>query len=189
MHIEAKLIVSLLDGCLKDIEVEYENSLCRVTARKNIQGLEVHGKALDEVKQGSVIQLRRWLAKKLVDEGLVEFYDPKVDMNYISQLIWREKRSPAELQEVPRNFYQELRECINELYSKDREKAEELRRKLVDIVSIRLSKVISCVSKRMKPDVGFKMLPEEEVLFNILLAIVNAWVSRICMIDSQGDVG
>ncbi|MEM2910763.1 MAG: hypothetical protein QXO01_06855 [Nitrososphaerota archaeon] len=176
----ADLRLSFFDELLKEVEVEYMNSYCKIVLLRDVPRLEVMGVTMENLKQGSVLQLRRWVADKLVELGVAKWAELTVDLNYLSQLMWKERNNTIDLQEVPRHFYMETKRLIEETSKVSKERAEEIKRKLMDIASLRLLKLFSYVVKRIKPAAASKMTPEESILFEATMKLVNEWLSHVC---------
>ncbi|MCL7388102.1 MAG: DNA replication complex GINS family protein [Thaumarchaeota archaeon] len=178
MNIDTEL--STLSESLKEVELEYLNAYCKVVLLKDVPRLEVAGITMENLKQGNVLQLRKWAADKLVEAGVAKRADLTVDLNYLSQLLWKEKNNVTELQEVPKYFYMDAKRLIEEVSKASKEKAEEVRRRLMDIVSLRLLKLFSYAAKRIKPATIDRMTPEENILFELVMGLVNEWMSHVC---------
>ena len=91
-----------------------------------------------------------------------------LDLKTVLQLKWKERNEPGELQPLPAYFYLRARQ---ELSKGDGEILQHLR----DIYSLRLSKIMSFAAKRTPASMIENLTPEEEVLYENLLGIVNAW--------------
>ncbi len=171
---------SPLGELLREVEFEYMNTYCKVVLLKDVPRLEVAGITMENLKQGNVLQLRKWAADKLVEMGMAKWAEPIVDLNYLSQLLWKEKNNVTELQEVPRYFDMEVKRLIDEASKTSKEKADEIRRRLMDIISLRLLKLLSYAAKRIRPATINRMTPEESMLFEFVMKLVNDWVSHVC---------
>lgn len=174
------LELSPLGDLLREVELEYMNTYCKVVLLKDVPRLEVAGIIMENLKQGNVLQLRRWAADKLVEMGVAKWTDSVVDLNYLSQLLWKEKNNVIELQEVPKYFYMEVKSLIDEVSKTSKEKADEIRRRLMDIISLRLLKLLSYAAKRIRPATINRMTPEESMLFELVMRLVNEWISHVC---------
>jgi len=172
--------LSPLSESLKEIELEYLNAYCKVVLLKDVPRLEVAGTIMENLKQGNVLQLRRWAAEKLVEAGVAKRAELMVDLNYLSQLLWKEKNNVTELQEIPKYFYMDAKRLIEETSKASKEKADEVRRRLMDIISLRLLKLFSYAAKRIRPATINRMTPEESVLFELIVGLVNEWISHVC---------
>ncbi|PUA31190.1 MAG: hypothetical protein B9J98_07265 [Candidatus Terraquivivens tikiterensis] len=183
------LWLSSLGDLLREVEVEYMNSYCKVVLLRDVPRLEVMGTTIENLKQGNVLQLRKWVADKLVEMGVARFLELSVDTNYLSQLLWRERNNTADLQEVPKYFYMETRRLIEEASRVSKERAEEIRRRLMDIASLRLLKLLSYAAKRVRPATASRMTPEESLLFEQVIRLVNEWLSYVCPAQQGEDAG
>jgi DNA replication initiation complex subunit (GINS family) len=74
----------------------------------------------------------------------------------------------------------DAKRLIEEVSKASKEKAEEVRRRLMDIVSLRLLKLFSYAAKRIKPATIDRMTPEENILFELVMGLVNEWMSHVC---------
>ncbi len=168
-----------LSELLKEVEFEYMNAYCKVVLLKDVPRLEVPGAVMENLKQGNVLQLRRWVANKLVEAGIAKWAETTIDLNYLSQLLWKEKNI-AEIQELPKYFYMEVKSLIEETSKTNKEKADEIRRKLMDIISLRLLKLFSYAAKRVKLATSDRMTSEENILFELVMRLINEWVYHVC---------
>ena len=153
---------------LKMLEVEFENSLEEILLLKDIQRISLPSGALEDLKAGASLRIYRWAARKLIEKGLAKPAEGFLDLKTVLQLKWKERNEPGELQPLPAYFYLRARQ---ELSKGDSEILQHLR----DIYSLRLSKIMSFAAKRTPASMIENLTPEEEVLYENLLGIVNAW--------------
>jgi hypothetical protein len=157
-----------LRHALRSVEVEFENSLEEVILLKDVQKLVLPSGALTGLKAGSSLRVYHWVAEKLFERELAKPAEDLLDMKAVLQLRWKEKSNPAELQPLPRYFYLKVRRIASGGGS-------ELMMHLGDIYSLRLAKIMSFAAKRIPASMVRNLTVEEEVFYEQLLGLVNAW--------------
>ena len=178
MEMTVQTIVDEFKQALKRVEVEYRNSLDKVSMLKDVQKLSLPTGSIENIRAGSSLRVYHWIADKLVEKGLAKPEEDVVDLKSILQLRWKEKNNPTELQDLPRYFYLKIKEHVGK---RDSEVIPHLK----DIYSLRLSKIMSLASKRVSKSAVENLTAEEKVLYECLLRIVDAWYEFI----DPGDEG
>lgn len=162
---------------IKDIEMEYLNSFIKIVLIRNIPYLEVNNEVYNDLKQGTVLNVRRWIGEKLIEAKVAKYEEDKIDINYLRQLEWKERNIINEVQEVPKYFYLMVKEKMK--YCSEEEKRE-FYNIIQDIISLRLAKLIRIA---MMPtsirDIDKKISIEEEILFEALKSIIENWKKAI----------
>ncbi len=165
---EDMLVTGLRDR-LEELRLEYLNSTTRITFTRDIPKLIVSGQVFEDVKKGSIIYVKQWLAQRLVEMNVAEWADKPPSLQQLMQLEWREKNNPLELQSLPRYFYMESKRAAS--ISGD----ERIREMVKDIMTLRMAKIIQFAVKKMKSEVAKKLTPEEELLYNYVSRLVEEW--------------
>ncbi|MCS7125935.1 MAG: DNA replication complex GINS family protein [Aigarchaeota archaeon] len=170
MSIEA--VVEEFKKLLKTIEVEYENSEKKVTLTRDIQRLVLPGQVFENLRKGTVLSVAKWAASRLHEAGVIEYGERTLDMKSLVQLEWKEKNNPGELQEVPRYFYLMIKEEEAKLDST-------LRSIVVDIISLRMHKILGFAAKRVDVSLVENLSREEEALYKAVKNLIDAWLRYV----------
>ncbi|MEM3508420.1 MAG: hypothetical protein QXN52_03900 [Nitrososphaerota archaeon] len=158
---------------IKDIEMEYLNSFIKIVLIRNIPYLEINNEVYNDLKQGTVLNVRRWIGEKLIEAKVAKYEEDKIDINYLRQLEWKERNIINEVQEVPKYFYLMIREKMK--YCNEEEK-KEFYNIIQDIISLRLAKLIRiAIMPTSIRDIDKKISIEEEILFEALKSIIENW--------------
>jgi hypothetical protein len=162
---------------IKDIEIEYLNSFIKIVLIRNIPYLEINSEVYNDLKQGTVLNVRRWVGEKLIEAKVAKYEEDKIDINYLRQLEWKERNIINEVQEVPKYFYLMVKEKMK--YCNEEEKRE-LYNIIQDIISLRLAKLIRIATMPASiRDIDKKISIEEEVLFEVLKSIIENWKKEV----------
>ncbi|MEM2986938.1 MAG: hypothetical protein QXV60_02450 [Nitrososphaerota archaeon] len=158
---------------IKDIEMEYLNSFIKIVLIRNIPYLEINNEVYNDLKQGTVLNVRRWIGEKLIEAKVAKYEEDKIDINYLRQLEWKERNIINEVQEVPKYFYSMIKEKMK--YCNEEEK-KEFYNIIQDIISLRLAKMIRiAIMPTSIRDIDKKISIEEEILFEALKSIIENW--------------
>ncbi|MEM1574384.1 MAG: hypothetical protein QXF09_02230 [Nitrososphaerota archaeon] len=162
---------------IKDIEMEYLNSFIKIVLIRNIPYLEINNEVYNDLKQGTVLNVRRWIGEKLIEAKVAKYEEDKIDINYLRQLEWKERNIINEVQEVPKYFYLMVKEKMK--YCNEEEKRE-FYNIMQDIISLRLAKLIRIATMPTTiRDIDKKISIEEEVLFEVLKCIIENWKKEV----------
>jgi hypothetical protein len=163
---------------IKDIEIEYLNSFIKIVLIRNIPYLEINSEVYNDLKQGTVLNVRRWVGEKLIEAKVAKYEEDKIDINYLRQLEWKERNIINEVQEVPKYFYLMVKEKMK--YCNEEEEKRELYNIIQDIISLRLAKLIRIATMPASiRDIDKKISIEEEVLFKVLKSIIENWKNEV----------
>lgn len=135
---------------------------------------------------GAVVEVPRWLASILEEEGYVKVLDSQgLDIQGLSRLSWREERSPS-LIEVDSLLYPKIRELLERLEEEASTniEAHSVKRqaevKVLDIVRCRLQKLIQAAASPSVPrGLVESLTPEERMLYEEIRWIIERWTSRV----------
>jgi hypothetical protein len=162
---------------IKDIEMEYLNSFIKIVLIRNIPYLEINNEVYNDLKQGTVLNVRRWIGEKLIEAKVAKYEEDKIDINYLRQIEWKERNIINEVQEVPKYFYLMIKEKMK--YCNEEEK-KEFYNIMQDIISLRLAKLIRiAIIPASIRDIEKKISIEEEILFEALKSLIENWKKAI----------
>jgi len=116
--------------------------------------------------------ISKWAAAKLYEAGIVEYGDKVIDLKNLIQLEWKEKNNPGELQELPRYFYLMIREDVDKL-------DQNIKNIIVDIISLRLNKILGFASKRIDASLVENLTREEALLYETIRSLIDEWLKSV----------
>ncbi|MEB3756434.1 MAG: DNA replication complex GINS family protein [Desulfurococcales archaeon] len=168
---------------LRLLERDYELEPVRVLVLKEAEVPTPSGVVV--IQRGEELDLPRWQARKLRDNGVVEIKEAEIGAEEIARVHFTEvhSRGAIQLAQLPPRFYLKVREYIESLNKaikenpspslfNDRANTEKL---LADIVDRRLNKIVRLVVAGGDDSVLDKMTPEEKILYKTLLEILKTW--------------
>mgnify|MGYP000048598345 CR=1 FL=1 len=159
----------------------------RINITRDIQRLVVAGKVYEELRQGETLNVPYWAAAKLVETGLAQYSDKILDAALLAQIAWRERRSVAELTELPSKFYSEARRLLRRLRDSQPESVRIIERNLWDIVSMRISKLLSYASKNIPIDRIKNISEEEAALYLEVKKLLDRWLQGVGVVGGVND--
>jgi len=163
----------------EDLLLVQELSEYGVRVTQDIAQLTVAGGRYRDLQRGSQLSLPMWAAEILIDAGLAEPLEGRIDVQRMVQLLWRERRSLTELVELPPKIYHVLRLSTSRPSGVDPETVKTVRLYFKDLVSLRLSKLIGYASKGVDPDLVQRMTDEERELYLRLRDVIGVWLSSL----------
>lgn len=159
--------------------IEQLVSQVRVKLTRDIAWLKVGGRELADLRQGSQVTLPLWAMEKLWESGLAEPVGGVIDLSKMTQILWRERRSPVELVELPENFYYNAVSALTSLREKDPESHKTLLQAYRDIVSLRMAKLLAFALRGLDPSLIRNMAEEEKELYMRVKGAVESWIESI----------
>lgn len=170
MGVEA--IVELFRKQLELVKLEYDNAEKKVVLLKDVQKLALPGQVFENLRRGTTLMISKWAAARLHEAGIVEYGDKIIDLKSLIQLEWKEKNNPGELQELPRYFYLMIKEDCDKL-------DQNIKNIIVDIISLRLNKILGLASKRIDTSLVENLTREEGLLYDVIRSIIDEWLRSI----------
>lgn len=165
----------------------YDMERVRVKVIKKIPEIKVGDEVLGPLDQDQEVEVERWIARVLREEGYVEIIDERsVDLSFISKVAWKESRTD-QLVPLEPTFYVKVRKYLKTLNEKAKVNPETLNEKrsvevrLTDIVNCRTQKIVSLALTGAQPprEVFDRLTPEEKILFNELRGLITRWRQTI----------
>ncbi|MEM4274253.1 MAG: hypothetical protein QW420_07855 [Candidatus Caldarchaeum sp.] len=170
-----------LRDVVEENRVENLHSMVKVMLTVDVPRLSYAGRSLEDLKKGTVLNVWRWVADVLVARRCAEYVSKQSLANQLLQIEWREKNNPGELQPLQKHFYVELlREGVQDDY---------VVKKLRDILTMRMMKIVSIAAKRLDGEIVRRMTPEEEALYKAVYRVVDEWLKAIGSGEGGGDGG
>lgn len=151
--------------------LDYLHSMTKIILTVDLPRLNFGGKTYENLQKGNVLNVWHWVAETLVSNGYAEYASKPSLANQLMQVEWREKNNPLELQPLPKHFYPETSEAVV--------LDEYLEKKLHDIITMRMMKIVSLAAKRLDGDIAPRTTPEEEFLYRKVFNIVDEWMKTV----------
>ena len=177
---------------LNDIQYKFKLSTVKVTAKENLVQIQIEDYSIPNVSSGDTVDLPVWVASVLQERNLVEFNEDSLDVE-IFRLINRERiqKTPA-LSEIKNDFYFKLNAFLTNSKTNLKKNPEfknehdKLYNSALDLVNIRIKKIVSLASLSTHPeDLTIKLTPEEQFLFNDIKSTIAQW--RNLLISDSND--
>ncbi|MCS6784348.1 MAG: hypothetical protein RMI43_01730 [Candidatus Caldarchaeum sp.] len=166
------------DEAVAENRLDYLHATTKIVLTADVQRLSFGGKTYEDLKKGTVLNVWNWVAEVLVSKGYAEHAPRPSLANQLMQVEWREKNNPADLQPLPKHFYAEVSSnIVADDYAA---------KKFMDIVTMRMMKIVSIAAKRLEGEIVRKMTPEEEVLYRNVFRVVDDWVRAV--LSGRGGV-
>ncbi|MCD6088239.1 DNA replication complex GINS family protein [Candidatus Bathyarchaeota archaeon] len=173
---------------IEDADYLFENKPSRVIALRSSPKIELAGFTVGPFEEGNEYEVRRWVAERLEEEGIVRLReDEELSSSTLYPILHRERIQPlSSLSSLPEDFYPRLRRILESLKKASRLSPDKMREYEYvenlskDIVSCRLKKIVSLASTlSQRSQLVRNLTPEETALYNELTRIINEWRSRI----------
>ncbi|MEM2214362.1 MAG: hypothetical protein QXD66_02785 [Candidatus Nezhaarchaeales archaeon] len=168
-------------------ELFYDVEKVRVKVIKKVPEIKVGDEVLGPLDQNQEVEVERWIARVLKEEGYVDIIDERsVDLSLISKIAWKEVRTD-QLVPLEPTFYVKARKYLKILNEKAKVNPEALNEKravevkLTDVVNCRVQKIVSLALTGTQPprEVLDRLTPEEKVLFNEVRRLISRWRQAI----------
>jgi DNA replication factor GINS len=117
-------------------------------------------------KEGDIGSVKRWIAKILTQEKLVEIQDTETS-SYVSRALNRERISkPHDVSKIEANFYVRINDYLGSLKERDR---ENLMISVNSFVAARLEKIVKiAAASPLSAEMEEKLSAEERCLYNLV---------------------
>ncbi|MEM0440839.1 MAG: hypothetical protein QXF45_04625 [Candidatus Caldarchaeum sp.] len=150
--------------------LDYLHSVSKIVLTTEIPTLSFAGKNFEDLKRGVVLNVWNWVADVLVSHGFAEYVSKPSLSTQLMQVEWREKTNPSDLQPLPKHFYAEMSRSADDEY---------IQKRLLDVATMRMMKVMMLAAKRLEGDVLRKLTPEEEALYRLVFKVVDEWMRAV----------
>ncbi|ALL01681.1 GINS complex protein [Pyrodictium delaneyi] len=179
------MLKSKLELLLKISEMEYKLRPVRVMIVRDDKPLTLDGQRI-ELQKGIEIEVPYWLARALTHEGIAEVTESPINIEDIARVHFSvlSARTPAELEPLPQNFYQDVKEFIRSLEDRVRrelnpillEEKQKALQYLLEIVDKRLLIMLQSLrSPTSMAEISSKLAPEESALLDTLYKTIELW--------------
>ena len=174
-----------LELLLRMIEIEYKLRPVRIMIIRDEKPLTVDGQRI-ELQKGIEIEVPYWLAQTLISEGIADMVESPISIEDIARVHFSalSARTPAELEPLPQNFYQNAKEFIKSLEDRIRrelnpillEEKQKALQYLMEIIDKRLLVILQSLrSPTTMAELSSKLAPEESALLDFLYKTIDLW--------------
>lgn len=142
------------------------------------------------LKKGAKLELSLREALPLIRKRVVELDADKLpSLQELNKLRWIESRELSDIQKLEPVFYIKARLSIVQLEKKDPKKAKSVESILIDIVRLRLQKILKAVTANPEYNREFaeKLSLEEKTLYTSLSMFVKNWYMSMLEFIEKGD--
>ncbi|RLE71006.1 MAG: hypothetical protein DRJ43_00740 [Thermoprotei archaeon] len=146
------------------------------------------------LRRGAKLELPLREALPLLRKGLVAV-DPSrlYTLQELNKIRWIESRDPQMIQKLDEHFYLKARLTLAHLEKEEGVsgyRLEVAKALIIDIVKLRLQKVVRSVTANPEPNRDFmeKLTWEERALYVKLCDLVNSWYRSMLEFIEEGDV-
>lgn len=187
MRGENALQVGVADR-IKALDFIFENSPVKVIANRNCPEIKLAGLTVGPFEEGNEYEVLYWVARELEKFGVVRFRSEELlDSSKLYKIHWKERvQTAGQVSELPKDFYPKLRRYIAKLEveaAKTPEKMreyEKVKQLAVDIVNLRLKKIISLASAPAQAEHILRNLTaEERLLYEHIYRLINKWKNQL----------
>jgi len=144
------------------------------------------------LRKGAKLELSLSEALPLIERGVVDI-DPErlPTLRDMNKIRWIESRDPNEIQKLDEDFYVKARLAIMQMELKggDNRAISSAKATLLDIIRLRLQKVLKAVTANpeLSRDFSEKLTLEERALYASLCRSVKMWYSSMVEFVERGD--
>ncbi len=181
----ASIAKSTVELYLKAQNLYYEVKPTRVMVVKDFGRITVDGFTM-ELQKGTEIELPRWVARILSEDGIAEIVETGIGIEDIARIHFTvvSAKNPAELEPLPKDFYKQVIEYLDGLEKRIRAEfnpalLEEKQRILIylaEILNKRLTLILTALrSPTAIAELSTKLSDEERILLEILHKVLETW--------------
>ncbi len=170
---------------LRIIEEEYMLKPVRIMVVKDYGNVHIDGTEYP-LHKGVELEVPLWLAELLVSQGVANVVETPLSIEDIARVHFTtvSARTPAELEPLPRNFYQEAKRFIKQLDEEIRrefnaallEEKQKAIQYLLEIIDRRLTLIMQSIrSPTTVAEISSKLSQEESALLEEIRDDVEKW--------------
>ncbi|MEM2337311.1 MAG: hypothetical protein QXP06_01750 [Candidatus Bathyarchaeia archaeon] len=173
---------------IKALDFMFENSPVKVIANRNCPEIKLAGVAVGPFEEGNEYEVLYWMARELEKFGVVRFRSEEMlDSSKLYKIHWKERvQTVGQISELPKDFYPKLRRYLAKLEAEAAKTPEKMReyekvkQLAVDIVNLRLKKIVSLASAPAQPEHILRNLTaEERLLYEHIYKLINKWKNQL----------
>ncbi|MEM1563236.1 MAG: hypothetical protein QW161_01000, partial [Candidatus Bathyarchaeia archaeon] len=186
-----------ISGKIKALDFVFENSPVKVIANRNCPEIRLAGLTVGPFEEGNEYEVMYWVARELEKFGVVRFRTEELlDSAKLHKIHWKERvQTAGQISELPKDFYPKLRRYLNGLKEetirhpekmREYEKAKQL---ALDILNLRLKKIVSLASAPAQTEHVLRNLTaEERLLYEQIYRLINRWKAQMFEQESEGGM-
>jgi len=171
------------------VRISFLAKKVRVMVLKDLGNVRADGEVY-ELRKGTEVELPRWLARTLQQQGIVKILETPLTIDDIARVHFNvfNARSLRELEAVPEYFYLQVQEYLEELSRRIREEFNaallDERRKaelyMLEIVSRRITALLQALrSPAAVAEISSKLSMEERVLADAMKSLLDDWLKTV----------
>ncbi len=181
---------------IEALDFMFQNSLVKVIANRNCPEIKLAGLTIGPFEEGNEYEVYYWVACKLEKFGVVRFRSEELlDATKLYKLQWKERvQTAGQLSELPKDFYPKLRVYLANLKSEMAKNPEKMREYekakylALDILNLRLKKIVSIASAPAQTEQVLKNLTDEErLLYEKIYTLINKWKTQLLKYEGEGE--
>lgn len=155
---------SIFENIHSTYDIAYLMEEVRITYRRDVK-ISIANIQIDS-KEGDIGSVKRWIAKILAQENLVEIQDTETS-SYVSRALNRERISkPHNVSKIEADFYVRVNDYLRGLKERDR---ENLMISVNSFVATRLEKIVKiAAASPLSAEMEEKLSAEERCLYNLV---------------------
>ena len=177
-----------VSNMIKTLDFVFENSPVKVIANRNCPEIKLAGLTVGPFEEGNEYEMYYWVASKLEKFGVVRFRSEELlDSAKLYKIQWKERiQTSGQASDIPKDFYPKLRRYLAELKREAVKSPEKMREYekakylAIDILNLRLKKLVSIASAPAQTEQVLKNFTDEErFLYEKIYLLVSKWKPRL----------
>jgi DNA replication factor GINS len=166
---------------VKNREASFLMSPVKVTARTDIPEANLSTFTLQEVAEGDVVEVPRWVAEVLEENNLVNLGEEGVEAELFRALQREKLQGPTQPSQLSKDIYLKLRRYLMMLRRKNPRDThyEKVRVSTQDLITTRLVKMVTMAGYTSQPEPTILLSPEELLLYREIRELVSEWRSLV----------
>ncbi|MEM2263543.1 MAG: hypothetical protein QW160_04920 [Candidatus Bathyarchaeia archaeon] len=186
-----------ISGKIKALDFMFENSPVKVIANRNCPEIRLAGLTVGPFEEGNEYEVMYWVARELEKFGVVRFRSEELlDSTKLYKIHWKERvQTAGQISELPKDFYPKLRRYLDGLreeavrHPEKMREYEKARQLALDILNLRLKKIVSLASAPAQTEHVLRNLTaEERILYEQIYRLINRWKAQLLESESEGGV-
>ena len=181
---------------IEALDFMFQNSPVKVIANRSCPEIKLAGLTVGPFEEGNEYEVHYWIACKLEKFGVVRLRSEELlDATKLHKIQWKERvQTVGQLSELPKDFYPKLRRLLADLkgeMAKNPEKIREYEKAkylALDILNLRLKKIVSIASAPAQTEQVLKNLTDEErFLYEKVYKLINKWKTQLLKHEDEGE--
>lgn len=162
-------------------EASFLTAPVKITAKKSIPEAKLTTFSMPDVKEGNTIEVPRWVAEVLEEEGLAERAEESVEAELYRALQREKLQGSTQLSPIRGDFYLKLRRYLMALKKKGEQDQhyQKVLTATTSLMTMRLVKMVTLAGYTSQPEPHQLLSPEELTLFRQVKSIISLWRETI----------